>query len=194
MQYEILYLVGEPHTGELQDIQKKIESIITESEATLLDEKWEDRRKLAYPIKHIVRGTFVAQRFEIADEGTENPVDSIQSKIHLMKEVLRCMIVRSESLPSLKEFATRKEEERLKHSQGPKKGQDTPQKSKERKSSLSSQPFKKESEEKEAPKERKTAPEKSSDTTSSQETEETKIDSKEKEKKEERAKGREKEI
>jgi ribosomal protein S6 len=150
MQYEILYLVGEPHTADLPDIQKKVETSITESGGKLLDEKWEDRRKLAYPIKHIVRGTFIARRFEVSEGLETNPVDDIQAKLQLMNEVLRSIIVRAENLPTLKEFASRKEEERLKHSQGSKSTQDTPQR-KDMKP-ISSQPFKKETLEEEVSK------------------------------------------
>lgn len=154
MQYEILYLIGEPKTAEIETISKTIETHITECGATMLDEKWEDRRKLAYPIKHITRGTFIARRFELPEGitgiGKEDPIEAMRKHFRLMDDVLRLIIVRSEGLPSLKEFASRKDEEKIRHAQGPRHGEDKKTKRVERKP-LSSMPF---APKKEAPQEK----------------------------------------
>ena len=144
MQYEILYLIGEPKTAEIETISKTIETHITECGATMLDERWEDRRKLAYPIKHITRGTFIARRFELPEGitgiGKEDPIEAMRKRFRLMDDILRLIIVRSEGLPSLKEFASRKDEEKIRHAQGPRHGEDKKTKRVERKP-LSSMPF-----------------------------------------------------
>jgi len=156
MQYEILYLIGEPNIAEKDAIDASVEKHITECGAQISEEKWEDRRKLAYPIRHIIRGTFVARRFEVperdywsehADENIQDPVAELTKRLNLMKEILRFTIVRAEGLPSLHDFAARKEEERLRHSQTPRRGsgrgdrdrgrKDTPRKP------ISSMPFEK---------------------------------------------------
>ncbi|QQS61343.1 MAG: 30S ribosomal protein S6 [Candidatus Moraniibacteriota bacterium] len=127
MRYEILYLIGEPDTANLEVISKTVEDQLTSRGAILSEERWENRRKLAYPIKHITRGTFIARRFEMPEKeivlgknDTEEPISSLQKQLNLMPEILRHIIVRADELPSLKDFSSRKEEEKLKHSQEPK--------------------------------------------------------------------------
>jgi ribosomal protein S6 len=154
MKYEILYLVGEPHAAEKETLDTTIETVLTECGAVLSSEKWEDRRKLAYPIRHIIRGMFVARRFEIPERDywseeakttIKDPVSEITKRLNLMDGVLRFSIVRAEGLASLQEFAMRKEEERLRHSQTPKRSTGRDDRRNDRKSTprtpISSMPF-----------------------------------------------------
>ncbi len=152
MRYEILYLIPESKTADCVPIGKAIETHITECGATLLKDSWEDRRKLAYPIKGSTKGIFVARRFEISKdedvlEENVDPIQEITKRLHLMTEILRFLIVSAENLPPLGEFSARKEEERLKHSQAPRYTDDKHAKRTERKSfnttPISSDPFSK---------------------------------------------------
>ncbi len=152
MRYEILYLLPESKTADCETIGKVIETHITECGATLLKDSWEDRRKLAYPIKNSTKGIFVAKRFEISKdedalEKEIEPIQEITKRLRLMTDVLRFLIVSAENLPPLKEFSARKEEERLKHSQAPRHTDDKHAKRTEKKSfnttPISSDPFSK---------------------------------------------------
>lgn len=152
MRYEILYLIGEPNTAQLETINKTIEDHLVSRGAVLSEEKWEHRRKLAYPIKHITRGTYIARRFEIheQEESLKNqegePIDMIRKQLNLMPEVLRHIIVKADELPSLKEFMSKKEEEKLRHAQEPKStttrgGSRRFERKEEERKPISSQPF-----------------------------------------------------
>lgn len=152
MRYEILYLIPESKTADCETIGKVIETHITECGATLLKDSWEDRRKLAYPIKNSTKGIFVAKRFEISKdedvyEKEADPIQELTKRLRLMNDILRFLIVSAENLPPLKEFSARKEEERLKHSQTPRHTEDKHGKRTEKKSfnatPISSDPFSK---------------------------------------------------
>jgi small subunit ribosomal protein S6 len=173
MRYEILYLLPESKTADCETIGKVIETHITECGATLLKDSWEDRRKLAYPIKNSTKGIFVARRFEISKdedalEKEIEPIQEITKRLRLMTDVLRFLIVSAENLPPLKEFSARKEEERLKHSQAPRHTDDKHAKRTERKSfnttPLSSDPFSKKKLLNEEKKEEASSPEKTTPT------------------------------
>lgn len=121
MKYEILFLVGQGQEAKLPEIEKTVERFIVESEGAITEERWEEKRKLAYPIGKTVRGTFVARRFETKDQdywGEENlatqkdPVQDITRKMNLFPDVMRFVIVRADGLLSLKDFAIKKAEEK----------------------------------------------------------------------------------
>jgi len=121
MQYEVLFLIGQDQESNVSDIEKNVDTIIIEAGGTLLDERWENKRKLAYPIQHSIRGTYVAKRFVMQDSSDNvsseelkySAIETINKKLLLLEGILRFIIVRSEDMLTLKEFATRKEEEKI---------------------------------------------------------------------------------
>lgn len=121
MQYEILFLVEQAKEEKLSEIEKSIEDILKEVNGELTHDRWEEKRKLAYPIGKAVRGTYVARRFSLPDrdfwgkksgENPKNPLDEVVRKMNLFSDVLRYTIVRAEGLLSLVDFAAKKAEEK----------------------------------------------------------------------------------
>lgn len=121
MQYEILYLVGQPQEGNLSAIDKEVEKYISEVGGDMTDSRWEEKRKLAYPISHIERGTYVARRFTLPEqdywEAENDPsgkdgIQELTQKLNLYKDILRFVVVKADQLPSIEDFVNRKQEER----------------------------------------------------------------------------------
>ncbi len=126
MQYELLFLVGHDKEANLESIEKEIEKFVGEIKGDLSADRWESKRKLAYPIKHQDRGVYVARRFtlpeydmwgEDAEEQGVDRIEKLSRALRLYREVLRFSIVRSEDLEDLNTFTNRKSEERKTHHQ-----------------------------------------------------------------------------
>lgn len=126
MQYELLFLVGHDKEANLESIEKEIEKFVGEIKGELSVDRWESKRKLAYPIKHQDRGVYVARRFTLpeydmwAEDTKEQGIDRIEKlsrALRLYREILRFSIVRSEDLEDLNTFTNRKSEERKTHHQ-----------------------------------------------------------------------------
>lgn len=126
MQYELLFLVGNDGETSLETIEKEVERYIEEAGGTIAPDRWESKRKIAYPIKHRERGVYVARRFTLpekdvwtqnAKESSAGNIDTLSRSLRLHKDILRSCIVRCEKLESLKKFSERKEEERKSHKQ-----------------------------------------------------------------------------
>jgi len=91
MTYELLYIIPSPFTEkEVPEIQKKIDKIITDSGARIINEKNLGNKKFAYPIKHILRGFYIAVNFEVEPK----KIKMINKKLKLTPEVLRYLIVK----------------------------------------------------------------------------------------------------
>ncbi len=119
MQYEVLFLVGQDRESNVPEIEKEVDALIVEAGGELIDDRWENKRKLAYPVRHSMRGTYIAKRFvfkESTDDKesfeTASPIEMINNKLLLSENILRFIIVRAEEMLPLKEFALRKEEEK----------------------------------------------------------------------------------
>ncbi|MCD6149177.1 30S ribosomal protein S6 [bacterium] len=108
MEYEICYLIGESKEAEIVKIKERIKKIVAGKGGSFSDFEFKDKRKMAYEIENEIRGTFFANRFEIAkkdinqdsEAGTKNAVDSITEKLYLEKDILRFIIVKADSVPS----------------------------------------------------------------------------------------------
>lgn len=148
MQYEILFLVGQNEESRLKEIESETEKIITEIGGKFSEDRWQDERKLAYPIKHQVRGTYIARRFELPEqdvwaESSDAAVDRIAEatkKLNLFHSVLRFTIVRADKLETLGVFAARKDEEQQSHRR---QAKIAPKKQDARRSSLARKPIEK---------------------------------------------------
>ena len=111
IEYELFYLVGESKDEELPRIRETVEKTVTAEGGTFLAPVTEEKRKLAYPVKGEIRGTYIAKRFTLPDQderdekGISNdtdPVLAINKILKLSKDVLRYMILRADKLPELK--------------------------------------------------------------------------------------------
>lgn len=113
VEYELFYLVGESKEAELPRIRETVEKIVVTEGATFLPPQTEEKRKLAYPVKKEIRGTYIARRFTLPDvderaEGlavdpeAAHPLVTINRALQLNNDVLRFIVVRADDLPELK--------------------------------------------------------------------------------------------
>lgn len=106
MQYEICYLVGESHEADLETIKAEVNNLLAQEGATLTGIEVAEKRKLAYQIKHDIRGTYVAQRFELPEKDDDNhkpeAIQNITRHMNLKQNVFRFIIVKADELPALK--------------------------------------------------------------------------------------------
>lgn len=144
MQYELFYLVGQNNEEKMGEIKTEIEKILSDESAKIHQIEVINKRKLSYEIKHQIRGTYVARRFDLpendywAEEPESKGNDSLQritAKINLMPNVLRFIIVKADELPELKqkEAASPKKEVERKEKPFNKKPAMAPEKKEEKK-------------------------------------------------------------
>lgn len=116
MQYELMFLVGESKKADFNDIKKNILQLVEKNGGKIIGDSIDFERKLAYKIKHQWRGVYCVQRFELTekDERTneeneimEKAIQEITNQMNLQKDILRYVIVKTEDLPSLNEFASK---------------------------------------------------------------------------------------
>ncbi len=112
-EYEIFYLIGESKEAEIPRIKEEVEKLLLGESATLLPDETMDKRKLAYPVKKEVRGTYIARRFTvpIEEEATAEELEAreevldfvarVSKKLHLSKDILRFLILKADELPAL---------------------------------------------------------------------------------------------
>ncbi len=102
MEYELFYLIGESREVDLEKIKKMVKKVVTDEGGSFSEEELEERRKLAYPIRHEKRGTYITSRFSLSvGEKETKTIDKIIRKLNLSGEILRFLIVKAENLPSL---------------------------------------------------------------------------------------------
>ncbi len=95
--YEILYIVRpDLEDDKVQDIVKRVNSLIGRSGGTAEQTSLWGKRKLAYEVKHQKEGSYVLQDFTI-DPGR---VPELESALKITEEVLRHLIVRKPDKPS----------------------------------------------------------------------------------------------
>jgi ribosomal protein S6 len=114
MQYELNYLISEPKEADLERIKEEVAKTVAGEGCHFLEPQVIEKRRLAYQINHIARGTYVIQRFEVNDEELENeekihPIVTLTKKFNLNPDILRFVIVKTETLPKLE---TREEKEK----------------------------------------------------------------------------------
>ena len=95
--YEILYIVRADLDDEkVQDIVKRVSTLIEKSDGTLERTNLWGKRKLAYEVKHQKEGAYVLQDFQIAPER----IPELESALNITEEVLRHLIVRKPDKPT----------------------------------------------------------------------------------------------
>jgi small subunit ribosomal protein S6 len=89
--YEVLYIVrADLDDDKVQDIVKRVGTLIEKSGGTLQRTNLWGKRKLAYEVKHQKEGSYVLQDFEIGQER----IPELESALKITEEVLRHLIVR----------------------------------------------------------------------------------------------------
>jgi ribosomal protein S6 len=112
MKYEICYLVGESKEADLDRIKKEVEEIVSGEGGIFEGIETMEKRKLAYQVKHDIRGTYIARRFEIPERESEageitNSIAEATKKLNLYGDVLRFIFVKADELPELKQREAR---------------------------------------------------------------------------------------
>jgi ribosomal protein S6 len=107
MQYELNYLVGESKEANLEEIKKNITEMVSQEGAVFVEPQILEKRKMAYKVQKDIRGTYIAQRFNLPEKDAEegyNPdvISNINKKMNLDQSILRFIIVKAEDLPELK--------------------------------------------------------------------------------------------
>lgn len=111
LEYELFYLVGESKDAELSRIREDVEKLVVSFGGTFLPAQTEEKRKMAYPVKKEVRGTYIARRFTLPDKDEMDekgmapdvhPLVEMNKALHLSKDVLRFLIVGAAGMPELK--------------------------------------------------------------------------------------------
>lgn len=104
MQYEICYLIGESKESQLEKIKRRVEEILIQEKAEILESEVWEKRKLAYKVRQEIRGIFVARRFNFSQDNAtnQNSIANIVKKFNLEQDILRFIIVKADELPELK--------------------------------------------------------------------------------------------
>lgn len=89
--YEILYIVRpDLEDDKVQDVVKRVNSLIGRSGGTAEQTSVWGKRKLAYEVKHQKEGSYILQDFKIEPDR----VPELESALKITEEVLRHLIVR----------------------------------------------------------------------------------------------------
>jgi small subunit ribosomal protein S6 len=95
--YEVLYIVrADLDDDKVQDIVKRVGTLIEKSGGTLQRTNLWGKRKLAYEVKHQKEGSYVLQDFGIGPEH----IPELESALKITEEVLRHLIVRKPEKPA----------------------------------------------------------------------------------------------
>jgi small subunit ribosomal protein S6 len=89
--YEILYIVrADLDDDKVQDVVKRVNTLIERSGGVLAQTSLWGKRKLAYEVKHQKEGSYVLQDFQIGPDR----VPELEAALKITEEVLRHLIVR----------------------------------------------------------------------------------------------------
>ena len=95
--YEVLYIVRpDLDDDKVQDIVKRVNTLIERSGGASDQTSLWGKRKLAYEVKHQKEGSYVLQDFKIEP----NRVPELESALKITEEVLRHLIVRKPDKPT----------------------------------------------------------------------------------------------
>ncbi len=96
--YEVLYIVrSDLDDDKVQDIVKRVNSLIGRSGGSTEQTSLWGKRKLAYEVKHQKEGSYVLQDFKIEPDR----LPELEAGLKITEEVLRHLIVRKPEKPSV---------------------------------------------------------------------------------------------
>jgi small subunit ribosomal protein S6 len=94
--YEVLYIVRADLDDEkVQDVVKRVNTLIERSGGALERTNLWGKRKLAYEVKHQKEGAYILQDFKIPQER----IPELEGALKISEEVLRHLIVRRPDKP-----------------------------------------------------------------------------------------------
>lgn len=99
MNYELFYLIGASREADTPKTKEEVKKIVEDAGGVFETKETQEKRKLAYKVKHETHGIYIAQRFEL--EETDH-IKEINNKMNLHTGVLRFVISRTEDMPELK--------------------------------------------------------------------------------------------
>lgn len=147
MHYELFCLIGASREAELENIRKDVIEIIASNEGVFEEKETQEKRRLAYRIKHETHGIYIAQRFSMEPEKLAN----ISKRFNLYPSLLRFIISKTDELPELK---SKEERIREANAQSERKAKIPAEPKREKPAEKSKEEFKSEDrKEKESPKE-----------------------------------------
>jgi small subunit ribosomal protein S6 len=89
--YEVLYIVrADLDDDKVQDVVKRVNTLIQRSGGTIAHTNLWGKRKLAYEVKHQKEGSYVLQDFALDPD----KVPELEAALKITEEVLRHLIVR----------------------------------------------------------------------------------------------------
>jgi small subunit ribosomal protein S6 len=89
--YEVLYIVrADLEDDKVQDIVKRVNTLIERSAGSVERTNVWGKRKLAYEVKHQKEGSYILQDFQIGPDG----LPQLEAALKITEEVLRHLIVR----------------------------------------------------------------------------------------------------
>jgi small subunit ribosomal protein S6 len=94
--YEILYIVrADLDDDKVQDIIKRVNTLIERAGGSLERTNVWGKRKLAYEVKHQKEGSYILQDFQIGPDR----VPELEAALKITEEVLRHLVVRKPDKP-----------------------------------------------------------------------------------------------
>ena len=94
--YEVLYIVrADLDDDKVQDIIKRVNTLIEKAGGSLERTNVWGKRKLAYEVKHQKEGSYVLQDFQIGPDR----VPELEAALKITEEVLRHLVVRKPDKP-----------------------------------------------------------------------------------------------
>jgi small subunit ribosomal protein S6 len=95
--YEILYIVrADLDDDKVQDIVKRVNTLIEKADGTLERTNIWGKRKLAYEVKHQKEGAYILQDFQIGPDR----IPELEAALKITEEVLRHLVVRKPERPA----------------------------------------------------------------------------------------------
>lgn len=95
--YEVLYIVrADLEDDKVQDIVKRVNTLIEKAGGTLERTNVWGKRKLAYEVKHQKEGSYVLQDFQMGTDG----IPQLEAQLKITEDVLRHLIVRKPDKPT----------------------------------------------------------------------------------------------
>jgi small subunit ribosomal protein S6 len=89
--YEVLYIVrADLDDDKVQDIIKRVNTIIEKADGSVERTNIWGKRKLAYEVKHQKEGSYILQDFQIGGDR----VPELEAALKITEEVLRHLVVR----------------------------------------------------------------------------------------------------
>jgi len=98
MRYELCYLVGASREMDLPKVKEEVMEVVASLGGVFEEKEFEEKRKMAYKVKHETHGIYVAKRFELEDS---EKLTEIIEKLNLYSQILRFLISRADELPEL---------------------------------------------------------------------------------------------